>query len=161
MNPRFKISKPIRLIELFAGIGAQAKALELLGADFSSHRVVEWSAYSIIAYNAIHKGDWADHSQGLDLEQLLDKVEGVSLDYNKPADRESLKRRGEPWIRKLYSSMVAINDLVPDVSRVKAQDLGITERERDTATSSPIHSFWPQMGKTQQDEARRRWRTSI
>ena len=28
-------------------------------------------------------------------------------------------------------------------------------------SSSPIHSFWPQMGKTQQDEARRRWRTSI
>ena len=29
-----KITKPIRLIELFAGIGAQAKALENLGADF-------------------------------------------------------------------------------------------------------------------------------
>lgn len=136
MNPKFKIDKPIRLIELFAGIGAQAKALELLGADFQSHRVVEWSAYSIVAYNAIHKGDFSDHSQGLTLEQLLDKVEGVSLDYNKPADRESLRRKGEPWLRKLYSSMVAINDLVPDVSRVKAQDLGITERYRYVLTYS-------------------------
>ena len=27
----FKIDKPIRLIELFAGIGAQAKALEKIG----------------------------------------------------------------------------------------------------------------------------------
>lgn len=130
MNPRFKINKPIRLIELFAGIGAQAKALELLGANFVSHRVVEWSANSIIAYNAIHKGNWEDHSQGLSVDQLLDKVEGVSLDYNKPADRESLRRRGEAWLRKLYSSMVAINDLVPDVSRVQAADLGIAERER-------------------------------
>ena len=29
-KPFFKIDKPIRLIELFAGIGAQAKALERL-----------------------------------------------------------------------------------------------------------------------------------
>lgn len=40
---RFIIDRPIRLIELFAGIGAQSKALENLGADFESHRVVEWS----------------------------------------------------------------------------------------------------------------------
>ena len=33
---KFKIDKPIRLIELFAGIGSQAKALQRLGADFES-----------------------------------------------------------------------------------------------------------------------------
>lgn len=33
-TPKFKIDKPIRLIELFAGIGSQAKALERLGAEF-------------------------------------------------------------------------------------------------------------------------------
>jgi site-specific DNA-cytosine methylase len=31
---RFVIDKPIRLIELFAGIGSQAKALRNIGADF-------------------------------------------------------------------------------------------------------------------------------
>ena len=31
---KLKIDKPIRLIELFAGIGSQAKALERIGADF-------------------------------------------------------------------------------------------------------------------------------
>lgn len=134
MYPEAHIDKPIRLIELFAGIGAQAKALECLGAKFESHRVVEWSAHSILAYNAIHKGDWGDHSEGLGVEEILDRVEGVSLDYNKPADREALRRKGEPWLRRLYSSMVAIKDVVPDVSRVKADDLEIRERERDTAT---------------------------
>lgn len=29
LKPKYKITKPIRLIELFAGIGAQAKALLL------------------------------------------------------------------------------------------------------------------------------------
>jgi len=33
-KPQYKITKPIRLIELFAGIGSQAKALENLNANF-------------------------------------------------------------------------------------------------------------------------------
>lgn len=33
---RFAIDKPIRLIELFAGIGAQAKALECRTHNFTS-----------------------------------------------------------------------------------------------------------------------------
>lgn len=49
-----KIKKPIRLIELFAGIGAQAKALERLGVDFEHYRVVEFDKYAIMSYNAIH-----------------------------------------------------------------------------------------------------------
>lgn len=52
--PKFKISKPIRLIELFAGIGAQAKALERLNADFEHYRVVEFDKFAIRSYNAIH-----------------------------------------------------------------------------------------------------------
>ena len=38
--PTFKIDKPIRLIELFAGVGSQAMALRDLGADFEHYRVV-------------------------------------------------------------------------------------------------------------------------
>ena len=50
----FKIEKPIRLIELFAGIGSQAKALENLGANFESWFVCEKDEYCINSYNAIH-----------------------------------------------------------------------------------------------------------
>lgn len=39
--PQFQIDRPIRLIELFAGIGSQAMALRDLGADFEHWRVVE------------------------------------------------------------------------------------------------------------------------
>lgn len=48
------IDKPIRLIELFAGIGSQAKALKRLGADFEHYRVCEFDKYAIQSYNAIH-----------------------------------------------------------------------------------------------------------
>jgi DNA (cytosine-5)-methyltransferase 1 len=46
--------KPIRLIELFAGIGSQAKALTNLGVDFEHWRVCEFDNYAINSYNAVH-----------------------------------------------------------------------------------------------------------
>lgn len=55
---KFKIDKPIRLIELFAGIGSQAMALRDMGADFEHYRVVEFDKYAIASYNAIHDTDF-------------------------------------------------------------------------------------------------------
>ena len=46
--------KPIRLIELFAGIGSQAKALKNLGVDFEHWRVCEFDKHAINSYNAVH-----------------------------------------------------------------------------------------------------------
>ena len=57
-KPKFKINKPIRLIELFAGIGAQAKALENLGVDFEHYRICEFDKYAVKSYNAIHGTDF-------------------------------------------------------------------------------------------------------
>lgn len=51
---KLKIDKPIRLIELFAGIGAQAKALERLGVQFEHYRICEFDKYAVTSYNAIH-----------------------------------------------------------------------------------------------------------
>lgn len=49
-----KVNKPIRLIELFAGVGSQAMALRNIGADFEHYRVVEFDKYAMASYNAIH-----------------------------------------------------------------------------------------------------------
>lgn len=51
---QYKIRKPIRLIELFAGIGSQAKALENIGVDFEHYRICEFDKYAVTSYNAIH-----------------------------------------------------------------------------------------------------------
>ena len=56
--PMIKIDKPIRLIELFAGYGSQAMALENLGANFETYKVVEFDKYAIASYNAIHGTDF-------------------------------------------------------------------------------------------------------
>lgn len=58
INPKFIIDKPIRLIELFAGIGAQAKALENLGVDLENYRICEFDKFAVKSYNAIHGTDF-------------------------------------------------------------------------------------------------------
>lgn len=52
------ITKPIRLIELFAGYGSQAMALKRIGAKFEHYRVVEFDKYAIASYNAVHGKDF-------------------------------------------------------------------------------------------------------
>ena len=54
INKPYRITKPIRLIELFAGIGAQAEALKRLHADFENYRVIEFDQHAIDSYNAVH-----------------------------------------------------------------------------------------------------------
>lgn len=44
----------LRVIELFAGIGAQAAALNLIGAEWESVGIVEVDPYCVTSYNAIH-----------------------------------------------------------------------------------------------------------
>lgn len=51
---KYKIDHKIRLIELFGGIGSQAKALENIGADFEHYRLVEFDKYACDSYNAVH-----------------------------------------------------------------------------------------------------------
>lgn len=52
--PKMSVDKPIRLIELFGGIGSQAMALRDLGADFEHYRLVEFDRFAVASYNAIH-----------------------------------------------------------------------------------------------------------
>lgn len=56
--PYVSINKPIRLIELFAGIGSQAMALRDLCTDFEHYRMVEFDEYAVRSYNAIHGTDF-------------------------------------------------------------------------------------------------------
>lgn len=65
-RPPISITKPIRLIELFAGYGSQAMALRDIGAQFEHYRVVEFDKYAVASYNAIHGTDFPP----LDITQI-------------------------------------------------------------------------------------------
>lgn len=68
------VSQPIRLVELFAGIGSQAKALENLGARFEHYRVCEFDGNAIASYNAVHGTTF----QASDITQLHARDLGIT-----------------------------------------------------------------------------------
>lgn len=66
IREQIRITKPIRLIELFAGYGSQAMALERIGAKFEKYLICEWCVQSFASYKAIHFGeDKIDYSEGI------------------------------------------------------------------------------------------------
>jgi DNA (cytosine-5)-methyltransferase 1 len=129
--PYYKITKPVRLIELFAGIGSQHQALKNLGVKIDRSTIVEWQVNSIQAYNDIHIRKYDDHTQGLTKEDLAKRLSeyGVSIDYNQPAKIETLMRKGEEWLRNVYNNIINTNNKV-NIMSVKGSHLNITETDK-------------------------------
>ena len=118
--PNYQIKKPIRLIELFSGIGAQAKALEILGVPFEHYKTCEWAVNSIIGYNAIHIKDFADYSKEQTKEDLIKYLDGnISTNYDEPCNCQKLP---ETKLRKVYNSCIATHNLM-NIMKVKGKDL--------------------------------------
>lgn len=128
----FKIDKPIRLIELFAGYGSQHFALEYLGANFESWKICEWAVKSIQAYKDAHfPNDNTDYSKDLTREQVEQYLfnKGISADYNEPMTLSQIKKLGEEKVRTIYNNIIATHNLV-SVVNCKAQDLEIVDRDK-------------------------------
>ena len=53
-TPEYEITKPIRLIELFGGVGSQAMGLRDIDAKFEHYRLIEFDPYPVKSYNEIH-----------------------------------------------------------------------------------------------------------
>lgn len=93
------MKKPIKLIELFAGVGAQAMALRDCKIDFEHHKVVEFDKYAIASYNAIHHTNYPtidiNDFSGEDLE--INNTEDFTylLTYSFPCTDISLAGRQE------------------------------------------------------------------
>lgn len=122
---RYKITKPIRLIECFAGIGAQAKALENLGIPYESHRISEWAIPSIKAYAAIHHGWRGEPLEGYSLEEMVAMTDGISADYCKPLTEAQRRKKGAKELAIILGAMKACKDDCPDISKVTGESLGI------------------------------------
>lgn len=127
-----KITKPIRLIECFAGYGSQALALKYLGVYFEHWKIAEWAVKSIQAYKDMHfPDDNTDYSAEHSKEWLIDYLysKGISADYNKPMTREQISRMGEEKIRTVYNNIIATHNLV-SVCGVNGKDLEITDTDK-------------------------------
>ena len=98
-KPILKIDKPIRLIELFAGIGSQAKALKKLNANFEHYRVCDFDKFAIKSYNAIHNTNFVTS----DVTQIMARDLGIVdtdkycyiMTYSFPCQDLSLAGKGK------------------------------------------------------------------
>ena len=134
MYPKYKIIKPIRLIELFGGYGSQALALKYLDVQFEHWKLCEWATKSIQAYKDIHfTNDNEDYSMlnNLSYEKLIDILYnyGISQNYNEPMTLEQIKRLGENQVRKIFNNIVATHNLV-NIQKVKGYSLEIVDTDK-------------------------------
>lgn len=128
----FKIDKPIRLIELFAGYGSQHLSLKYLGANCKSWRICEWAVKSIQAYKDLHfSSDRTDYSKELSFQEVIDFLteKGISANYNEPMTSDQIKRMGEQRCRTVYNNIKATNNLV-NIQKAKASDLNIVDTDK-------------------------------
>lgn len=132
LYPKYKITKPIRLIEFFAGYGSQALALKYLGVPFEHWKICEWAIKSIQAYKDIHfENDNTDYSKELTIEQVKDYLfnKGISSNYNEPMTRQQIDRLNENQARTIYNNTKTTHNLV-NIQQVKGSDLEITNTDK-------------------------------
>ena len=132
LYPKYKINKPIRLIELFAGYGSQALALKYLGVEFEHWKICEWAIKSIQAYKDMHFPDKNNKLSGLYTSENLCKIlysKGISSNYNEPMTLKQIKRlKFEKREEIIYNNLVT-NNLV-NIQQVKGEDLEIVDTDK-------------------------------
>lgn len=146
----YKITKPVRLIELFAGIGSQAKALELLGVDFEHWKVCEFDDYAMKSYNTVHNTNFKTTDiQNLTASDLeikdRDKYEYI-LTYSYPCTDISIagKREGMERNSGTRSSLLwEVERLLKECGDNKPQILLMENvRECHNGKNAPLFFEW-------------------
>ena len=132
LYPTYKITKPIRLIELFAGYGSQALALKYLGAEFEQWKICEWAIKSIQAYKDIH---FTDKDVELNKERTKEEMinflyqKGISSNYNDPMTKEQISRLSEDTLKTIIKNIAITHNLV-NIQQVKGEDLEIIDIDK-------------------------------
>lgn len=132
LYPKYKITKPIRLIEFFAGYGSQALALKYLGVPFEHWKICEWAVKSIQAYKDIHFTDLdiklnEDRTKE-EMVEFLTRV-GISSNYNEPMTKEQINRLSEDNLKKIIKNIAITHNLV-NIQQVKGKDLEIVDTDK-------------------------------
>ncbi len=136
MYPKYKIKKPIRLIELFAGYGSQALALKYLDVEFEYWKICEWAVKSIQAYKDIHfTDDNNDYTVAGEIgvtedwikEYLFNK--GISSNYNEPMTEQQINRLCKNQVKTIYNNIQTTHNLV-NIQQIKGKNLEIEDTDK-------------------------------
>ena len=136
MYPTFKVTNPVRLIELFAGVGSQAMALRNLGVPFEHYLMSEWEMHATASYKSIHMADDnTDYSADMTSEEVTQALidYGISVDGKKPLTEQQIRNHSysDEWRRECYNNIRATHNLV-NICAMHGKDLQIVEPDKYT-----------------------------
>lgn len=113
------------LVELFSGIGSQAKALKNIGCKINTLGICEWDLHAFIAYDAIHESpELPEDIKAMKKDDLLLILEKYTLSNNGKEKMEfkTLKSYSEDVLRRVYAAIRRNNNLV-DVSSLQGKNM--------------------------------------
>jgi len=118
------IEPNVNIVELFSGIGSQAKALKNLGCNVTTLGTCEWDLHAFIAYDAIHNStELPNDIAVMKKEELLKKLKGYTLSNSGKEKMEfkTLKTYSEDTLRRIYAAIKRSNNFVDVSSLTGAQ----------------------------------------
>lgn len=119
------MSKHYKIVELFSGIGSQAKALKNLNVDIDVQATCEWDIHAFIAYDAIHNDtSILEEAKEKNKEELFDALKSYTLSNNgkESMSLATLHAYSEEVLRRIYTAIKRTSNLV-DISKVSGNDM--------------------------------------
>ena len=113
-----KIKPNINIVELFSGIGSQAKALKNIGYNVTTLGTCEWDLHAFIAYDAIHNSpELPDDIAVMKKDDILKALGKYTLSNSGKEKMEfkTLRSYSEDALRRVYAAIQRSNNFV-DVS---------------------------------------------
>lgn len=119
------MKKIYNIVELFSGIGSQARALKNIGININVQATCEWDLHAFIAYDAIHESyEILPEVESLNKKQLLAILSKYTLSNNgkEPMNYLTLRGYSEIVLRRMLSAIKRTKNLV-DISRVHGEQM--------------------------------------
>ena len=112
------MTRKLRLVELFSGIGSQYKALSNLGVEIDVVATSEWDIHALTAYDAIFNGSTIPKEiSSMERKEILDKLRKNTFSITGKAAMsfDTIERFPDEVIQRLYTSIIRNKNLV-DIS---------------------------------------------
>lgn len=113
------------LVELFSGIGSQAKALKNIGCKVNTLGTCEWDLHAFVAYDAIHEStELPKDISTMTKEEILDYLSKYTLSNSgkEKMDFKTLKTYSEDTIKRIYAAIRRTKNFV-DVSSLQGESM--------------------------------------
>ena len=119
------MNQTCNIVELFSGIGSQAKALKNLGYTINTLGTCEWDLHAFIAYDAIHNSaELPEDVARMKKEDILRQLSVYTLSNNgkEKMEYKTLKTYSEDTLRRVYAAIIRSNNFV-DVSSLTGEKM--------------------------------------